>query len=206
MEVVSVSGEVLATSVRWDAYMSTYAHDYTEWVRGVVVKMPPVHERHDALHRYLLMLLEAYFAHRPIGQVRHAPFVMRLSNAVSREPDVQIVLHSNPHELKPTYMDGPADICIEIVSLESVQRDHGEKFREYEAGGVPEYWIIDPLRHESRFCRLNADGVYEVHREDADGIYRTPALSGLALHVPTLWQSPLPNLVAIMQAVERMLS
>jgi len=43
--------------------------------------------------------------------------------------------------LKHTYPDGPADLAIEIVSEESRLRDRGEKFAEYEVGGVKEYWI-----------------------------------------------------------------
>ena len=118
-----------------------------------------------------------------------------------REPDLMIVLKTNPHELKDTYLDGAADICIEVVSEESIDRDHGEKFREYEVGGVPEYWIIDPLHDEARFYRLNDQGRYERQSEDAAGNYRTPTLPGLALHVPTLWQDELPGAGATVQLV-----
>jgi hypothetical protein len=45
---------------------------------------------------------------------------MSLPNVpAAREPDLQIILKSNPHEHSPTLMRGPADICIEIVSPES---------------------------------------------------------------------------------------
>lgn len=46
--------------------------------------------------------------------------------------------------LKETYLDGPADLVVGIVSPDSVGRDRGEKFYEYAQGGVPEYWLIDP--------------------------------------------------------------
>ena len=46
-------------------------------------------------------------------------------------------------------MNGAADICIEVISPESVIRDRGEKFEEYERGGVGEYWIFDYLRARS---------------------------------------------------------
>jgi hypothetical protein len=36
---------------------------------------------------------------------------------------------------------------------------------------------------------------------DADGNYRTPALPGLVLHVPTLWHEQLPGPIAVAQAV-----
>ena len=41
-----------------------------------------------------------------------------------------------------TYLDGPADLVVEIVSPESAGRDRGEKYYEYEAAGIPEYWLL----------------------------------------------------------------
>jgi Uma2 family endonuclease len=204
--VSGITGKIVATDVSFEEYLEKYAADFCEWVGGTVEKMSPVHERHDILTQYLLLLGRAYFDLRPIGQIRHAPFVMRLPDiGILREPDIQIILHSNPHPLTTTYMDGPANICIEVVSPESVQRDHGTKFEEYEKGGVPEYWILDPLHTETRFYRLNEDGVYEAHQPDENGYYETPQLPGLRFHVPTLWTDPLPGFYQIAKAVEAML-
>ncbi|MEO8609479.1 MAG: Uma2 family endonuclease [Chloroflexota bacterium] len=201
-----ISGEIIATGVSFEDYLEHYAANFCEWVDGEVIRMSPIHENHDKLSLYLAVLLEAFFEIKPIGTVRHDPFVMKLSAIkVSREPDLQVILNTNPGNLTPTYMDGPADICIEIVSPESVTRDHGEKFEEYEKGGVPEYWIIDAIHKETRFYRLNEEGVYVRQVEDADGNYRTPNLPGLTLHVPTLWQENLPGPGAVVQAVQAML-
>jgi Uma2 family endonuclease len=103
-------------------------------------------------------------------------------------------------------MIGPADICIEVVSLESVERDYGKKFAEYETGGVKEYWIIDPIRAECRICRLSAEGRYQTQTVDADGNYTTPLLPAFHLHIPTLWQDQLPDSYTIGEAVRGMLA
>ena len=102
-------------------------------------------------------------------------------------------------------MIGPADICIEVVSKESVKRDYGMKFEEYEMSGVKEYWLIDPLRAMAQIYRLNDTGVYILQTLDADGDYRTPLLPQFALHVLTLWAEPLPDYVAVLRSVEAML-
>lgn len=204
---ISVSSDVVAVNVSLDEYMTRYAEDHCEWVEGVVVKLSPGEIRHNQTLYYLHQLLSAYFELKPIGVVIGQPFVMRLAAFPNRrrEPDLLVVLNTNPHELKPTYLDGAADICIEVVSAESTGRDHGDKFSEYEAGGVGEYWIVDPLRQECRFYRLNADGLYQPIRDDADANYRTPSLPGLVLHVPTLWQDTLPGPAATVLAVQRLL-
>jgi Uma2 family endonuclease len=151
--------------------MEQYALDSCEWVRGVLIKMTPVSLLHDAITSYLRKFLEAYFALSPIGQVIGHPFVLKLEVTESRrEPDLQIILNDNPGQLTDMAMIGPADICIEVVSPESVARDYGEKFAEYEKAGVKEYWIFDPIRKASRCNRLNEQGLYIECPVDDDGI------------------------------------
>lgn len=61
-----------------------------------------------------------------------------------REPDLLFLARENLDRLKAPYLEGPADLAVEIVSSESRLRDRGEKLAEYEAGGVREDWILDP--------------------------------------------------------------
>lgn len=203
--VVLPASEIIATGVSVEDYMRLYAETHHEWVEGVVVKMSPVTLQHDALTIYLRQWLNAYFALNPMGRVAGEPFVMQM-DAVgrSREPDLQVILNDNPGQLTHTVMIGPADICIEVVSPESVARDYGDKFTEYEKAGVREYWIIDPLRQRCDFNRRGDAGLFaEIEPDDTDH-YRTPLLPKLALHVPTLWQATLPDFFAIGQAVQAM--
>ena len=207
MIVSTPSGEIIAQGVSFENYLERFAGQHCEWIGGTVIKMSPVTLRHHLITRYLLTLLEIYFTLRPIGKVLGEPFTMKIKSVnVGREPDLQVILDTNPGTLKETYMDGPADICIEVVSPESVLRDRGEKFIEYEKGGVGEYWIIDPLRKQSLFYELDANGVYIPRSEDAQGNYTTPRLPGLILHVPTLWSEKLPDPLAIGDSLRKMLS
>lgn len=199
---------VSAPQVSLEVYMERFAAHFCEWVEGEVIPMSPAYIYHDRLTRYLAILLETFLSLRPIGQICQAPFVMRLPAFPNRrrEPDLQIILNNNPGTLTETYMDGPADICIEVVSPESVARDHGDKFEEYEKGGVREYWIIDPIRSEGRFYHRSGEGIFLRQAEDAEGFYRTPLLPGFALHVPTLWQDALPDPIQTVEAVKAMLN
>lgn len=200
---------ILATNVTLEEYMEQYAELGCEWVEGTVYKLAPIELRHEEIRDYLRDLLRAYLSLNPIGRVLGEPIVMRLPAFPRRrrEPDLMVVLKENLHaELKDTYLDGPANICIEIVSPGSVVTDHGEKLEEYELGGVAEYWIIDPTHNECRFHRLNEHQKYEAVSEDPNGIYITPQLPQLKLHVPTLWGEVLPNILETVDAVRAMLS
>ena len=116
-----------------------------------------------------------------------------------------VVLNDNLNEMTNTAMNGAADICIEVISPESVLRDRGEKFEEYERGGIGEYWIFDYQHTEALFYRRSGEGIFARQTEDADGNYRTLLLPGLVINVPTLWHEKLPGPGATVRAVEAML-
>ena len=125
------AGEIIAAGVSAEEYMAQYAEHHHEWVKGAVIRMSPVSELHDRLTAYFRQLLDAYFVMNKIGRARSAPFVMRLEESY-REPDLQVILNTNPGQLTDTAMIGPADMCIEVVSPESAPRDYGDKLIEYE--------------------------------------------------------------------------
>ena len=96
-------------------------------------------------------------------------------------------------------VDGPAG---PVTSPESVHRDRGEKFLEYETAGVREYWLVDPLRREGVFYQLGEDGRYHPSPIDADGWYHSLVLPGFRLRVGWLWQRPLPPVADVVPLIE----
>lgn len=190
-------GQIVALNVDADVYLEKYEGHY-EWVRGYVIEMSPVTEDHLALTDYIGRLLDAYLVLQPIGVTRKDPFVMRLPTIPAlRQPDLQVILGDNQQHLTPTAMNGPADICIEIVSVSSAAVDYDEKFSEYERGGVQEYWIIDPLQQTAQFYHTDAAGQFEPVATDGAGIYRTPRLPAFQLDTRRLWERPLPHYFAV---------
>jgi Uma2 family endonuclease len=197
---------LVATGVSEAEYMERYAAEFCEYVAGNVFRMMPVTLQHDDITRYLRLLLDTYFALRPIGRALAAPYVMKASAKARRhEPDLQIILKTNPGEVTETAMLGPADICIEVVSEGSEELDYGTKFVEYERAGVNEYWLLDSVRRDHRFFRLNEHGIYMAQPLASDGTYSTPLLPGLKLDVDRLWQMPLPDPIQTVQAIQSML-
>lgn len=93
---------------------------------------------------------------------------------------------------------------IEIVSKESSVRDRGEKFDEYEIGGVREYWLIDPLRREARFYHLDESGSYRPI-ELQSGMFHSTILPRFRLDVNLLWETLLPERKQINAMIDTML-
>jgi Uma2 family endonuclease len=173
-----------------------------EWVAspgeeaGEVVMYSPASDRHQDIADFLVSVLRPFVEERQLGLVRSAPFQMKLEHS-GREPDVLFVTKDHLDRLQETYLDGPADLAVEIISPESAGRDRGEKFYEYEAGGVAEYWLIDPQKERAEFYQLEADQYQQV-APDTEGIYRSAALPGFWLRVEWLWQKPLPPVEDVM--------
>ncbi len=163
-----------------------------EWVDGEIVLMPsPVSLGHQNVGGFLHSILNIYVQENNLGHVVFAPYVMRMrAIARGREPDIIFVRQDRTHLLTRHYLDGPADLAIEIISPESVKRDRKEKFGEYEGAGVAEYWLIDPDHQTAEFYQLGADGLYQQVAIEADGVYRSKVVAGFWLRVDWLWHPP----------------
>lgn len=200
------SEQIVARDVTFEDYMTHYAEAHTEWVEGVVIKMSPVTLIHDSLSGFWYLLMREFLEQTHLGQVFREPFVMRITpDSPAREPDLQIVLKEHTGIIQETMTAGAADVVIEIISKESVSRDRGEKFVEYEAGGVREYWLCDPLRQEVDVYALGEDEIYR--RVDLEnGVFRSTVLSGFYLDTKVLWQETLPTGREIMALVDTMLA
>jgi Uma2 family endonuclease len=186
----------------YEEYLDWLDEDkHAEWVNGEVVMHSPVSRGHTAVGRFLLGILTHYVEENQAGELFYDPFQMKISaDSPSRAPDIMFVATANLSRVKDTEVEGTADLIVEIISPESRTRDRGEKFYEYEQGGVGEYWIVDPKRRQAEFYQRGEDGNFHPVLPDASGIYRSAVLTALWLDVNWLWQSPLPTLLTVLRA------
>ena len=161
-----------------------------EWVNGEVLMTSPASSEHQTISSFLATVIGLYVEQRNVGMLLMAPFQMKLEHG--REPDLIFVAHEHLDRLTKTYLDGPADLVVEIILPESIGRDRGDKFLEYARGGVPEYWLIDPQTHLAEFYHLRA-GHYRLALSGDEGVYHSEVLPGFWLKVEWLWQEPLPS-------------
>lgn len=179
------------TGLTYEEFLAWTDEDtLAEWVDGEVVMTSPASDRHQDLADFLLSVMRPFVEAHQLGIVRSAPFQMKLERS-GREPDLLFVAAEHLDRLTETYLDGPADLVVEIVSPESVGRDRGVKFYEYAQGGVLEYWLIEPQQEWAEFYVL-AGGRYELRQPDEEGVYRSSVLPDFWLRVDWLWQEPLP--------------
>jgi Uma2 family endonuclease len=171
-----------------------------EWVDGqVIVAAPPTSAESD-LMAFLLCLLSLYVEDRNLGEVFGAPLTARLSPRCRRVPDVMFVANERLPSLQPTHLEGPPDLAIEIVSRDSVERDWREKFYDYQAAGVHEYWIVDPAHQRLEAYQL-VDGKYR-RVEHEQGRIASAAINGFHLREEWLWRTELPRVRDALEEIE----
>lgn len=174
---------------------------HVEWVDGKVIEMAAVSNDHTDLGVFLIAILGWWVELHDAGQIKCEPFQMKTGPALpGRAPDVFFVAKRNLSRLKRLYLDGPADVAIEIISEGSRAADRGEKYYEYERGGVKEYWLLDPIRRQAEFYRLGRDKVYHLVPVGDDGIFRSDVLKGVWLKTEWLWRKPLPSVLTVHRA------
>ncbi len=201
----------------YDEFASTLEDStHAEWVNGeAVIFMPPT-TRHQRMVSFLNMLLGLFLQVHPSGELFVAPYAMWLDDRESlREPDLLYVAKEHAQRIGDNRLNGPADLVIEVVSTESLARDRTEKFYEYQAGGVREYWVIDPRPGVARadFWVLDDKGTYRPVPISDDGTYVSSVLPNFKLNVTALLADELPNplhalaemigMDALMQALQR---
>lgn len=172
---------------------------WAEWVDGEVILMTVANENFDVTF-FLAALLRHFAEAHDLGRVFGEPFQMKTGpNLPGRAPDAFFVAKENLVHLKRFFFNGPADLVIEVISTESRSRDRGEKFYEYEEGGVREYWLIDPQRKQAEFYQRGDSGFYQAISADELGVYHSQVMPGLWIKVDWLWQEPLPQLLSVLK-------
>ena len=171
-----------------------------EWVDGEVIMSSPASLPHQRIAGFLVNILNMFVVSKDLGIVLSAPFQMKLEHG--REPDILFISKAHLDRLKGTYLEGPADLVVEVISPESAGRDRGDKFYEYERGGVPEYWLIDPLIHRAEFYQMDAAAKqYRSITPESDTSYHSTVLPGFWLRIDWLWQNPLPHPLQVLAEI-----
>lgn len=187
--------DIQTLKMSFEDFLKYDEHTCAEWVNGEVLPMSPASDRHQNVNGFLESILRIYVESKGLGIIRGAPFLMRLNKNKAREPDLLFLSNAHHDKLLPTYLDGAADLVIEIISPDSIAREI--KFSEYQQAGIPEYWLIDPILKNAEFYQLE-NGRYRTI-DLQDGIYHSKVLTDFQFKESWLWQDPLPNVLEILK-------
>jgi Uma2 family endonuclease len=152
------------------AYLNlTHSNWMVEFKDGRIEVLPTPTLYHQLILDFLLDALKRYIREHADGRALMSPMPVRLSSGKQyREPDI-VYLSSERLQATDKYPAG-ADLVMEIVSEgdEARERDLVEKRKDYAAGGITEYWIVDPQQREIHVLALDGE-TYREHGVFTDG-------------------------------------
>ena len=164
-------GEVLPPQGSWSEeeylVLTEHTNRLVEFTDGFLEELPIATERHQAILEYVFDAFRGFVNPRG-GKARFAPLRLRIRSGKYREPDVLLVLSMSDPRRQDRYWTG-ADLALEVVSPDKVERDLIEKRGDYAEGGVREYWIVNPIDETISVLKLDGDAYVEAgvyHRGD----------------------------------------
>jgi Uma2 family endonuclease len=174
-----------------------------EWVNGEVIIMAPVSREHADINGWLFRLICEFVEHHDLGQVFGTEYPMRLAFLRTwRVPDIMFVGKAKSSKLSNAYLDGAPDLAVEIISRDSESRDWRDKYGIYQAGGVREYWVVDPSGKRMDVYALGRSKKYSLIQPDDEGRIYSKVLKGLFVQPEWLWHSPLPKLGGVLKELK----
>jgi len=114
-----------------------------EFTDGVIEVLPMPTREHQKISAYLYRTFFAV-AEELGGIVLYAPLRLQVRPGKFREPDLCLLLDEQDPRNENAFWLG-TDLVIEIVSPDKPRRDTEEKPIDYAEGGIPEYWIVNPI-------------------------------------------------------------
>jgi len=179
--------DLLPAQGRWDDDAYLWLTERTarllELADGRIEVLPmPTDEHQGILQTLFLALLEYARAHD--GKVHFAPLRLRIRAGKFREPDLLLLRDAADPRRGNRFWSG-ADLVLEVVSPDGMERDLTDKVFDYAEAGVPEYWIVEPAAGTITVLRLNGDR-YATHGVFGRSATATAAtLPGFAISVGT---------------------
>jgi Uma2 family endonuclease len=160
-------------------------------IDGVIYMASPENPGANQLFLWLASIMNIYARKKKLGRIYGSRVAFRLDEEHGPEPDIAFVRTEHLDRVKSGHVAGAADLAIEIVSPESVERDYVRKRELYQEFGIPEYWIIDEEEQSVTLLRLKGGKYRQVRPKN--GELHSKTLVGFWLRPEWLWQQPFPD-------------
>jgi Uma2 family endonuclease len=158
-----------------------------ELVDGEVAVSPIAVPDHSYIVFALGAILKNYLDQKQLGQLLGDVDTIFGPHDV-RRPDILYFSQQRRHLIGKKAIEGPPDLCVEVISPSSMTTDREDKFEQYATGGVAFYWIIDPQQRTIEGYRLVRDRYEASGKGQGQDIVRLPPFEGLEIPLSKLWR------------------
>ena len=174
----------------WRDYRSWPDDERWEMIGGEAYAMSAAPAtRHQKLLVRLAATFEDFLRGKPC-EVYPAPTDLKLSESDVVQPDLLVVC--DPDQVKPTHVEGPPALVIEILSPSTVLLDRGRKLDLYAASGVKEVWLVTPYPALIEIFTLDCATYRRTRAITREDSFTCPGFPDLALDLQALFDLPIP--------------
>lgn len=162
-----------------------------EFINGKVGIHSPSLARHTEARLRTTNLLLNYVTVHQLGLV-HDEKTLCVFPRNDYEPDVVFFGPAKTVKIKPdTLKFPPPDFICEVLSSSTEKVDRGIKFKDYQAHGVREYWIVDPEAETLEQFVLKRDKTYELRLKSGSGNVTSHVIRGLCIPIRAIFDRQL---------------
>ncbi|MEM6316944.1 MAG: Uma2 family endonuclease [Bacteroidota bacterium] len=134
-----------------------------EFIDGEVIVHSPVRSRHNIVLKLILRLVDIYVAKKQLGYVGIEKIMCRFPRN-DYEPDLCVFDKATTANITDDQTIFPVpQLIVEVLSPSTEDRDRGVKYKDYQANGVQEYWIVDADTNVLEQYLL-VDGLFELQQ------------------------------------------
>ena len=157
-----------------------------EFINGEIVYQSPSKRRHWRVLTKLLSRLNHHVETHHLGEVGSEKVMIELTRN-DYEPDIVFFSKEKSNKFTNDQMLFPApDFIVEILSDPTKKYDRNEKFIDYAAHGVGEYWIIDPeLEIAEQY--FNENGKFSLFQKLHKGQLESKLVKGFAIDLKDIF-------------------
>lgn len=169
-----------------------------ELVDGALVELPPESRLNSTIAvRILLLLVSAGISVELIhpGKCEVQVPVLQPKDAANRYPDLVVLrpehLELTQRRLTITLEMPPPRLIVEVISPGKTNQDRNyiHKRAQYAAIGVPEYWLIDPIRRTVMVLVLEGELYREAGVFSGDGVIASVEFVELKFTVKQIFEA-----------------
>jgi Uma2 family endonuclease len=158
-----------------------------ELVHGEVVVSPSPNFDHAYVVTRLISRLHPYVDEHKLGVIVSGidtPF----GPEDVRRPDLLFFSKARLHHIGKVNLEGPPDLCVEVLSPSNRHVDRGDKFELYRDSGVPSYWIFDPMTKVVEAYRLEGKEYVPTVTAKDEAVVQLPPFEELEIRLAEIWR------------------
>jgi len=160
-----------------------------EFINGEIVIHSPVRKRYWDANDLLSSLLSFYVRLNKLGRIGTEKVMISLTRN-DYEPDLVFFSNEKVALFTPDQVLFPSpDFIVEILSPKTAKHDRTTKKDDYALHGIPEYWIVDPVKQriEQYLLPSNANKYFPAKIHQYGATITSKVITGFEIDVAAVF-------------------